>query len=120
MKKAAIIFLVFIYALSTTGFAMKAEYCCNRLKSVKLVLADGAKDKEGCCKIKFQSFKVNDSHAAADVMHAPVMPVVFLPPPHFNFELNNAVHETHLAGINIHAPPLITIPSYLSNCVFRI
>ncbi len=121
MKKAAIIFLVFIYALSTTGFAMKADYCCNRLKSVKLVLADGAKDKEGCCKVKFQSLKVNDSHAAADVIHAPVLPVVFLPVSHFNFEIHNTTHDTSLDGINIHAPPpLITTPSYLSNCVFRI
>ena len=120
MKKAAIIFLVLIYAASSTGFAMKADYCCNHLTSLKLVLADGAKDKEGCCKVKYQSLKVSDAHAAADVMHVPVPPVVFIPTSHFNFEINKAMHETSLDDINIHAPPLLTPPVYLSNCVFRI
>jgi len=36
--------LVSIYAFSVAGVAVKADYCCNYLKSVKLVLADGTKD----------------------------------------------------------------------------
>ncbi len=46
MKKTAIIiFLALTYAASSSGFAVKADYCCNILQSVKLVLAEGAQDK---------------------------------------------------------------------------
>src|SRR5215210_6980915 len=78
MKKAAIIFLIFIYACSATGVAVKADYCCSKLESLKLVLADGAKDKDGCCKIKYQSFLIKDAHAAADVLVAPALHFTFI------------------------------------------
>src|SRR5438045_5295160 len=78
MKKAAIIFLLFIYALSASGFSVRAAYCCSDLKSVKLVLADGAKDKDGCCKVKYQSFKIKDVHSAADVLTAPASHFIFI------------------------------------------
>jgi hypothetical protein len=121
MKKAAIIFLLFIYALSATGFALRADYCCNNLTSLKLVLADGAKDKNGCCPVKYQSFKIKDVHSAADILTAPTL--------HFNFiETNNSLFTTsNLFSIednqfaHIHAPPLRSAtPVYISNCVFRI
>ena len=121
MKKAAIIFLVFIYALSTTGFAMKADYCCNHLKSVKFVLANAAKDKEGCCKVKYQTFKVKDVHAAADVVNAPPVHFTFVHTLVTNFQLTDLVSETNQHFAKVHAPPLIaSLPVYISNCVFRI
>src|SRR5262245_44631136 len=78
MKKTAAILLIFIYAVSSSGFALKADYCCEKLQSIKVVLADKARDKEGCCKIKYQIFKVKDAHAAADVAHAPAAPDMFV------------------------------------------
>jgi len=121
MKKAAIIFLVFVYAFSTTGVVVKADYCCNHLKSIKLVLADGAKDKEGCCKVKYQSFKVNDVHAAADVITAPALHLVFIETLNSFFEINNLSFDRNDHIVNIHAPPLYSsTPVYISNCVFRV
>lgn len=121
MKNAVIIFLVFIYALSSTGVAVKADFCCNTLKSVKLVLADVTKDKEGCFKTKYQTFKIKDIHAAADILTAPALPVTFIHPVTSLFQVNDlALKETGYSA-NIHAPPLYTAsPVYLSNCVFRI
>ena len=121
MKKAAIIFLVFVYAFSTTGVAVKADYCCDHLKSVELVLADGAKDKEGCCKVKYQSFKINDVHAAADVLTAPVLHFAFIETLNASFETNNLSLYRNDQIVNIHAPPLYSsTPVYISNCVFRV
>lgn len=122
MKKAGIIlFLAFTYAVSSTGLAVKADYCCDILQSLKLVLAQDAKDKEGCCKVKYQSLKVNDSHAAAHVVNAPASTFTFIDVPYHPFELNTLAYETTNRFVNIHAPPLISsAPVYISNCIFRI
>ena len=121
MKKVAVIFLIFIYAFSTTGIAVKADYCCNDLKSLKLVLAENAKDKEGCCKVKYQSFKIKDAHAAADILATPALHFTFIHTLNSIFRLNDLVCEQITGFVNIHAPPLYqTTPVYISNCVFRI
>ncbi len=120
MKKAAVIFLIFIYAFSVAGVAVKADYCCNHLKSVKLVLADGTKDKEGCCKVKYQSLKIKDVHAAADIVVTPALHYTYVQNLYYLF-------QTHITGVKtihakyIHDPPLLSdTPTYISNCVFRI
>ena len=121
MKQAAVIFLVFIYAFSSTGVAVKADYCCNNLKSIKLVLADAAKDKEGCCKVKYQTFKVKDAHAATDVASVPVLHFTFAHSINSCLQVNDLPYEINHHAVNIHAPPLYqTTPVYISNCVFRI
>lgn len=120
MKNAATIILIFIYAFSVTGVAVKADYCCDHLKSIKLVLADAAKDKEGCCKIKYQTFKVKDVHAAADVANVPVLHCGFIHTLQSSIQINDFSYEAN-HPVNIHAPPLISsTPVYLSNCAFRI
>lgn len=121
MKNAALIFLIFIYAFSTTGIAVKADYCCNNLRSVKLILADNAKDKEGCCKVKYQSFKIKDAHAAADILGMPALHFTFIHTLNSFFQTNDLMYEKTNRVVNIHAPPLYrTTPVYISNCVFRI
>jgi hypothetical protein len=121
MKKAALIFLLFVYAFSATGLAVKADYCCSNLKSVKLVLADGAKDKDGCCKVKYQSFKIKDAHAAADILTTPALHFTFIHTLNTFFATTNISSSKENEFANIHAPPLCSaIPAYISNCVFRI
>lgn len=121
MKKAASIFLIFIYAFTTTGIALKADYCCNNLKSVKVVLADGAKSKEGCCPVKYQSLKIKDVHSAADILDAPSVNFSFIQTLNSSFQASNLVYQTTNHVVNIHAPPLIaSAPVYISNCIFRI
>lgn len=121
MKRLVTILLTFIYALSSTGFAVKADYCCQKLQSVQLILAEGLKDEDGCCKVKYQSLKVNDTHAAAELAAAPVLPFTFL---HTSFYSPGFLHpasSNNSSAVSIHAPPLVaTSPAYISNCVFRI
>ena len=120
MKKTAIIFLIFIYTFSVTGVAVKADYCCNHLKSIKLVLADVVKNKEGCCKEKYQTFKVKDVHAAANVAGVPVLHYDFIHTFQSSIQIIDFAYDAN-HSVNIHAPPLITsAPFYISNCVFRI
>ena len=121
MKKAAAILLVLFYAFSTAGVAMKADYCCNKLTSVKLVLADGAKDKEGCCKVKYESFKVKDVHAAADILTTPALHFTFIHTLNSFFSTSDLTSAKENKFINIHSPPFYqNISAYISNCVFRI
>ena len=121
MKKAAAIFVFIIYALSATGVAVKADYCCNNLKSISLVLAYTAKDKEGCCKVKYETFKVKDAHAAADVVSTPAVHFTFVHTLTSCLQFSDIISKTTYHVGNIHAPPLISSsPVYLTNCVFRI
>src|SRR5580765_8715418 len=106
MKKAVAILLVFSYALSTTGLALKADYCCNDLKSLKLVLADGAANKEGCCKVKYQAIKIKDAHAAADILVTPALQFAFIHTLNSLPQISNLAHEKNNRCVNIHAPPL--------------
>lgn len=121
MKVAAVIFLIFIYAFSTTGVSLKGSYCCGKLQSVKLTLADYGKDTEGCCKTKYQSFKIKDTHAAADALAVPVLhPVIvnFLSPV---FQTLACSSTRAIVVNNSHAPPLHTgVPVYISDCIYRI
>ena len=121
MKKAALIFLIIVYAFTTAGIAIKADYCCNHLKSVKLVLADDAINKDGCCKVNYQSLKIKDAHAGADILVAPAVPFIFIHTINSYFQVCDPVYEENTLSVNIHPPPLhSTTPVYISNCVLRI
>jgi hypothetical protein len=121
MKKAAIILLILIYGLSTAGLALKADYCCDNLKSIKLVLAHGAKDKGGCCKVKYQSFQIKDAHAPSDVASAPALHFTSIHALNSIFQSTDFAFEKNNYFVPIHAPPLYQpSPIYISNCVFRI
>lgn len=110
-----------MYAFTSTGFAIQADYCCNNLKSVKLVLADGVKDKEGCCKVKYESFKIKDAHQASDDITVPGLAYTFIHTLNLYFEIYHAVLSNASQPVRVHAPPLYSAtPVYISNCVFRV
>lgn len=128
MKKAAIILLICIYTLSTFGFCLKESYCCGKLKSVNLALQEyenqkcnKGDDKSGCCKTKFQFYKVRDKHFAADNLSSPVKHFTNLDS--FTTYLQiifPAVLQAEIVN-NKHAPPLYNgVLAYISNCVFLI
>ncbi|TKK70179.1 hypothetical protein FC093_05365 [Ilyomonas limi] len=124
MKRIFLILLICAYAVSTMGVGFGEFYCCGKLKSKFITLADNNKEKctkEGCCKTKYQFLKLKDNHvASADI---------YLPAKHFA-----ALHFYAPAFITLsperpsvptnrsHAPPLYDdgLPLYLSNCIFRI
>ena len=128
MKKFALILLICIYSLSTVGFSLKEFYCCGKLKSVTVALAQDTKqkcskgdEKSGCCKTKYQYFKVKDNHrASAHVATAlnSFSELHTITPSYQSISI--ATQEIDVINGN-HAPPLYTgVPTYISNCVFRI
>lgn len=129
MKKFALISLICVYALATMGFSLNEFYCCGKLKTVSITVASVGKDKcnkgdgntDGCCKNKFQYFKVNDNHLTSAQLSLPVNQLSDL---HlYNSSLQNIVFfpQKTTVAYRSNAPPLYAgVPVYISNCVFRI
>ena len=124
MKKLSLILLICAYALSTMGVGFKEFYCCGKLKSVLVTLADNNKQqctKEGCCKTKYQFLKLKDNHLASADIHlaAKYFTVLHYYTPAYNII---ALPQQIVHANRSHAPPLYddNLPLYLSNCVFRI
>lgn len=128
MKQIALILLICIYALSSFGVGIKQFYCCGKLKSTSVSLVEDSKEKcakgdkkSGCCKTKFNSLKVKDTHIAADDISNPVKHFtdihLFIP----SFEVVALVNELMDIANPSHAPPAHHgIPVYILNCNFRI
>lgn len=128
MKKAAAIFIICIYAISSLGFSVKEFYCCGKLKSVTLSLrVDGGKacnkdeSKDKCCQTKFQYHKVKNSHLASTILVNCTNDFQ----PTLTFTLIHTVKFVGavpgIDGNRSHAPPLHPgVAVYISNCVYRI
>jgi hypothetical protein len=128
VKKVIAILLLSIYAVSTLGLSLKRFYCCGKLKSVTVSVADDQQQKRGnddgmndCCKTKYQFYKVKDNHVAADVINTPVLHIINLHLFTVPFEVLNYPSEEVYVAYQSNAPPLFhTVPDYIFNCVFRI
>jgi hypothetical protein len=128
VKKVIAILLLSIYAVSTLGLSLKRFYCCGKLKSVTVSVADDQQQKRGnddgmndCCKTKYQFYKVKDNHVAADVINTPVLHFINLHLFTSSFEVLNYPSEEVYVAYQSNAPPLFhAVPDYIFNCVFRI
>ena len=128
MKRTALLLLICIYSLSTFGVSLKEFYCCGKLKSVTVTLQEYENqkcnkrdDKNGCCKTKFQFYKVTDKHFGSNILTGPVKHFTELPLFTTYIQIiSPVVQQAEIANSN-HAPPLYNgVPAYISNCVFRI
>lgn len=120
MKKVVLIFLVVIYAFSTTGISLRGFYCCGKLASVKFTLAEYGKGNGDCCKTTYQSYKIRDEHIVAEAISTPVLNYALINS--FNsFRYIPAFFSKQVVGTVNHAPPLFYgVPAYISECVYRI
>jgi hypothetical protein len=128
VKKITIILLLGIYSLSTLGLSLKSFYCCGKLKSVTVSIAQDQQQKcanddgtNDCCKTKYQFFKVKDNHVAGDVLTAPVIHFCYLHLFTSPYQVINYPSEKNEIANLSNAPPLHhTVPGYIFNCVFRV
>lgn len=129
MKKVALILLICVYALSSFGVGIKQFYCCGKLKSTTISLVEDSKEKcgkgdenSGCCKTKFKSLKVKDTHIVADDISNPAKHFtdlhLFIP----SFEIIALANEPMDIANASHAPPPSHhgVPVYILNCTYRI
>ncbi len=130
MKKLSVILFICIYAFATMGFSLKEFYCCGKFKSVTVALnskdndsfSKGNSSHDGCCKNKYQYFKIKDNHATAAHVSNAVKHFINPSLVHSSFlQDNNFSSETHIIVYRGNAPPQKhTVPDYIFNCVFRI
>lgn len=129
MKKGALILLISIYSLSTFGIGIKQFYCCGILKSTNISFVkyeskekcDKDKTMSGCCKTKFSSFKVKDSHTAPDAINSPVKHFTDLHLFSPSFEIMSLANQPIAVANTSYAPPLKQdIPIYILCCTYRI
>lgn len=128
LKRFFVIPLLIIYALSSFGIGIKQFYCCGKLKSTSISLIDGANkkcgngdDNNGCCKTKYKTFKVKDSHIAADVPHNLNIFFSHLHLSPLATQITDLVKEPKTIANASHAPPGKTATSVcILNCIFRI
>lgn len=128
MKIFAIIFLLGAYSLSTFGVSLKGFYCCGKLSSVSVSLTNEGKDKcdkgnneKGCCKTKYQFFKVKDNHFATAELTVPVKcsteVISFNTIPSAIAFVSHKVETINSSN----SPPLLQgIPLFIFNCAFRV
>ena len=74
MRKSVAILLLVVYIISTSGVAIRAHYCCGKLKSINLVL-DSSAEKEkpcggkrfakDCCKDKVATNTITEDQKAS-------------------------------------------------------
>ncbi|MEO8110480.1 MAG: hypothetical protein ABI594_10625 [Ginsengibacter sp.] len=128
MKKLAAISIILIYALATMGFSLKEFYCCGKLKTISITLANeeksGSKDdskSDHCCKNKYQYFKVKDNHVNAAHISFTAKHFTSPLPDYFSTEVITFPSQIISFDYRSNAPPLHGhVPIYISNCVFLI
>ncbi len=128
MKKAALILLLSLYTLSVAGIGIRQFYCCGKLKSTNISFTRDSKqkckngdEKSDCCKTKYQTFKVKDSHIAAKDISSPANQFIDLHIITPSFDITALVTRPVNHTNESHAPPLHHgVPIYILNCVYRI
>jgi len=128
MKKAAIILLLSIYAISSFGISIKQFYCCGILKSTGIVFTQQEvkekcnNGKSDCCKTQFKNLKVKDNHVAAGGLKEPVKHFTDLHLFSPSFETITFATEPAEISNPCHAPPVLHhgVSIYILNCTYRI
>lgn len=128
MKKITLIFLITIYSLSVVGLGVRQFYCCGKLKSTTVTFVQEVKEKcsssnamKDCCKTKYKSFKVKDSHFGTDGIAGFVKHFTSLHSTILLFQETELTSQPVTIVYKDHAPPLQNgVAVYIRNCVFLI
>ncbi len=126
-KKLAAISLICIYALATMGFSLREFYCCGKLKTISITLANEGKNSgkedsksDRCCKNKYQYFKVKDNHVSAAHVCFPAKFISIQFISNYSPDIIFTSKKTVVAYRG-NAPPVYSnVPIYISNCVFLV
>ncbi|MBS1511667.1 MAG: hypothetical protein JST86_12550 [Bacteroidetes bacterium] len=128
MKKITLIFLITIYSLSVVGLGVRQFYCCGKLKSTTVTFVQEVKEKcsssnamKDCCKTKYQSLKVKDSHFGTDGITGFVKHFTILHSTVPFFQETELISQPVTIVYKDHAPPPQNgVAVYIRNCVFLI
>ncbi|MGY4537425.1 hypothetical protein ACVW0P_001844 [Mucilaginibacter sp. UYNi724] len=128
IKKGGILFMVLMYVITSTGFALNLHYCGNHVADIKInapaksCVKPMAKSKMKCCKDTKLDVKVKDSHESQPNSFIPKVSPVTIPSSTFaDFIL--PVHQMLLNAFFDRGPPDApkqSVPSFIKNRTLKI
>jgi len=127
IKKLGASFLVVLYLITATGFALNLHYCCSQIISV--TVNPPVKNYNGfaackmkCCQDKHIEIKVKDTHQGQ--AQSFLAKTVLISVPKIFFPAFDFLHRNIAQVKNYGEDPPNVLASrpviYLKNCVFRI
>lgn len=126
MKKYLIILLMLVYGLSTSGMTINLHFCCGKLDDISFSgqnskgceMGNHLK-KPGCCNDKQVVAKlVSDQQTTAKYTQTNNEVVAIAPAVTYGLSTNLYVSVNRLArGTPV---PIVSVPIFIKNCVFRI
>lgn len=128
MKKAGILFLVLMYIVTSTGFALNLHYCGNHVAAIKInapaksCVQPMAKSKMKCCKDSKLDVKVKDSHESQPNAFIPKISPVNVPTSLFG-DFILPVHQLLLDVFFDRSPPDAqkqNVPVFIKNRTLKI
>jgi len=126
VKRSAAIFLLVLYTVTVSGFALNLHYCFNRLASVQIDApskgcVNGPETRKmNCCKDTHLVIKVKDVHQNASQLFSAKIFAALLPKPALP-DLAIVTEEVALTQTSYRGPPLSPpVSAYLMNRNIRI
>lgn len=127
-KRIAILFLLLIYAVSSSGIGINRFYCCGKLKSVHFVLLheQGTKcikgnGKKGCCETTYHTLKLKENHVVSETPSLEAKYFITVPILIPTIEISwSSLQPQDFANACHAPPPLNNISLYILHCTYRI
>jgi hypothetical protein len=128
LKKIIAILILSVYALSVVGYSVKGIYCCDNLTSVKVSFSENthnhsshSNDKSGCCKEKYQYFKIRDNYFPSHDVNAPAQLVAAIPVNFLSYKPALFTSQKIDIANPGNAPPLYNgVSLFIANCSYLI
>jgi hypothetical protein len=125
LKKLAVILLLMVYGLSSSGMTIQFHYCCGKLKSIQLSPVSekqcGMKympvSKKKCCDDKQVELKLKGDQKTEQAKFVLFAPDVLQ---REEFVFNSQPVVARALTPEIFAPPPLVNPLYIFYCVYRI
>ena len=127
LKKVAIIIIILVYGLSSTGAIVHLDYCCGKLSNISLAASEKEKKEckqiefkgKSCCDSKQVHLSVKGEQEAIQKANNIVSPSILF---HSIFDTANTQHSVRNSLPLSTGPPLLfnSPPLFIEHCVFLI
>lgn len=126
LKRSAAVFMLILYTVTVSGFALSLHFCFNQLASVQIDApskgcVNGPETRQmNCCKNTRLVVKVKDAHQNASFLFSGKVFVTLLPKPVLP-DFTTITEEATLPQLAYRGPPLaLPVSAYLMNRNIRI
>ncbi|HMR82754.1 MAG TPA: hypothetical protein PKE30_06470 [Niabella sp.] len=129
MKKLIVLTILMVYGLASFGVSLNYFYCCGKLETVSLAIANAQEeadhcpmgDKSGCCENKTVNHKISvDQTAQSTLFYSFLQSAPAVLPVPFFLTRENTLFATLTAPAYKKPPPVLPDTDIVFLSVFRI